>query len=135
MWWDEFKVQLNFAFTAYARSEGRNIHSENMKLCILTKKINDDFLSRTKVSILTHMMSVTMTMTYLQALATFRQAVNQKHLPGTNEVYVASTRRHEDVVDEDPTAVAATEDVMDAVVEVVTITGKILNIHKVTLSV
>ena len=33
---------------------------------------------------LTHMTSVPMAMTYLQALATFRQAVNQKHPPYTN---------------------------------------------------
>ena len=85
MWWDEFEVQLNFAFTAYARSEGRDIHSENMKLRILTKKINADLLSHTKASILTHMTSVPKTMAYLQALPTFRQAVNQKHPPGTNK--------------------------------------------------
>lgn len=38
MWWDEFEMQLNFAFTAYARSEGRYIYSENMKLRVLKKK-------------------------------------------------------------------------------------------------
>ena len=84
MWWDEFEAQLNFAFTAYARSEGRDIHSENMELRILTKKVNADFLSHTKASILTHMTSVPMTMTYFQALSTFRQKINQKHPPGTN---------------------------------------------------
>ena len=55
-----------------------------MKLRILTKKVNADFLSHTKASIMTHMTSIPMSMTYVQALATFRQAVNRKHPPGTN---------------------------------------------------
>ena len=89
MWWDEFEKQLNFAFTAYAKSEGQDIYSESMKLRILTKKVNADFLSHTNASILTHMTAIPMNMTYIQALATFRQMVNKKHPPGT----VRSTRR------------------------------------------
>ena len=89
MWWDEFEKQLNFAFTAYAKSEGRDIYSESMKLRILTKKVNADFLSHTNASILTHMTAIPMMMTYVQALATFRQMVNKKHPPGT----IKSTRR------------------------------------------
>ena len=81
MWWDEFEVQLNFAFTAYARSEGRDIYSESMKLRILTKKVNADFLSHTKASIMTHMTSVPMNMTYVQALATFvKRSTKSIHL-------------------------------------------------------
>ena len=83
MWWDEFE-QLNFAFTAYTRSKGHVIYSENTKLRILTKKVNADFLSHTKSSTLTHTTLVPTTMMFIQALAPFRQAVNQKHLPGTN---------------------------------------------------
>ena len=50
------------------------------------------------------------------------------------EVCVASTRCHEDVANEDSTALAVTEDAMSAVVEAVTTAEKMLNIHKATLS-
>ena len=82
MWWDDFEKQLNFVFIAYAKSEGRDIYSEGMKLRILTKKVNADFLSHTKASIMTQLTAIPMIMTYIQALATFRQLVNRKNPPG-----------------------------------------------------
>ena len=60
-----------------------------MKLRILTKKVNADFLSHSKASILTHMTAVPMSMTYIQVLATFRQMVNMKNPPGTIELFDA----------------------------------------------
>ena len=89
MWWDDFEKQLNFVFIAYAKSEGRDIYSEGMKLCILTKKVNADFLLHTKASIMTQLTAIPMIMTYIQALATFRQLVNRKHPPGMTQ----NTRR------------------------------------------
>ena len=52
-----------------------------MKLRILTKKFTAYFLSNTKVSIKTQMTAIPMNMTYIQALATFRQEVNIKCPP------------------------------------------------------
>ena len=71
MWWDEFEIQLNFAFNAYAKSEGRTMHSDKMKLRILMKKVNADFLSTIKASISTAMAAIPPNMTYSQAIATF----------------------------------------------------------------
>ena len=81
MGWDEFEVQLNFTFMKYTRSKERDVYLNNTKLCILTKHVNAGFLSYTKPSIMTHMTSIPTNMTYIQALATFRQAINRKKLP------------------------------------------------------
>ena len=81
MWWEQFEIDLDFAFNAYSRAEGHDIHSENMKLRILTKKVTADFLGMTKASIMTQMTAIPMNMTYIQALATFRQEVNRKFPP------------------------------------------------------
>ena len=91
MWWDQFEIDLDFAFNAYSRSEGRDIHSQSMKLRILTKKVNVDFLATTKAAIMTQMITIPMGMTYIQALATFRQEVNHKFAP--NMPSGRSTRR------------------------------------------
>ena len=55
MWWEEFERQLSYAFTTYTRKEGCNVHSEEMKLRILTKKINADFLGHIKAAIMVEM--------------------------------------------------------------------------------
>lgn len=81
------KFNSTFVFNAYTKLEGRDIHYENMKLRILTKKVNADFLSHSNVSILTHMTTVPMTMKYIQALVTFRQMFNTKHPPGKMELF------------------------------------------------
>ena len=81
MWWEQFEIELDFAFNAYSRSEGRDMHSESMKLRILTKKVNADFLATSKAAIMTQMTAIPMNMTYIQALATFRQEVNRKFPP------------------------------------------------------
>ena len=81
MWWEQFEIELDFAFNAYSRSEGRDMHSESMRLRILTKKVNADFLATSKAAIMTQMTAIPMNMTYIQALATFRQEVNRKFPP------------------------------------------------------
>ena len=77
----KFDIDLVFAFNTYNRSKGRDIYSENIKLRILTKKFTADFLSITQVSINTQMTAILVNMTYIQALATFRQEVNIKFPP------------------------------------------------------
>ena len=44
MWLDKFESSLTTAFTVYARNEFRAVHSDAMKLRILLKKVNADFL-------------------------------------------------------------------------------------------
>ena len=51
MWWDEFEKELNWAFTTCDINEGRTVHSNEMKLRILLKKIKADFLAATKAGI------------------------------------------------------------------------------------
>ena len=53
MWWDEFHIPLNFAFAAYVRHKGRVMHSDQMKLRVLTNKIQADFLAHEKKAIST----------------------------------------------------------------------------------
>ena len=52
-----------------------------MQLYILTKKVNIDFLATMKVAIMIQMTTIPMNMTYIQALATFREEVNRKFSP------------------------------------------------------
>ena len=81
MWWDQFEIDLNFAFNAYSRKEGRDMHTDDMKLRTLNKKVTADFLSLTKSSIKIQMTAIPMNMTYIQALAAYRQEVNLKFPP------------------------------------------------------
>ena len=81
MWWEEFERQLTSAFTIYDKKEEHKVHSNEMRLCILCKKVNVDFLLHTKAAIMVEMTKTPMTMTYDQALANFRNQVNNKFSP------------------------------------------------------
>lgn len=81
MWWEEFERQLTSAFTTYDKKEGRKVHSNEMKLRILCRKVNADFLQHSKAAIMVEMTKIPMTMTYDQALANFRNQVNNKFSP------------------------------------------------------
>ena len=96
MWWDQFEIDLNFAFNAYVKKEGRHVHSEEMKLRILLKKVKADFLTSCKSTIEVALSATPMVMTYEHALSTFRHAVNAKHPP---EVGTPRTTRRVHQVD------------------------------------
>lgn len=91
MWWEEFERQLTSAFTTIDRKEQRQVHSTDMKLRILTKKVNADFLQHIKAAISLEMTRTPMTLTYEQALANFRNEVNRKFAPELGGL--ARTRR------------------------------------------
>ena len=78
MWWDLFEQNLTSAFTTYEKKENRPVHSNEMKLRTLIKKVNADFLQTIKASIKVEMTNTPMTMTYERALANFRNEVNNK---------------------------------------------------------
>ena len=78
MWWDLFERQLTSAFTTYNKKEQRDVHSDEMKLRILVKKINADFLQSVKAGIQIELTRVPLVMTYERALAAFRNEVNRK---------------------------------------------------------
>ena len=87
MWWDEFERQLTEAFLAYDKKEGRVVYSNEMKLRILIKKIGADFLASTKAGTGIELTRPIITMTYEQALSSFRNEVNRKlppNLGGSN---------------------------------------------------
>ena len=85
MFWEKFERLLNEAFQTYDRREGREVHSNDMKLRILTRKIDADFLAQTKASVGLELSKVPITLTYEEALATFRNQVNQKFPPGMTQ--------------------------------------------------
>ena len=78
MWWDEFERQLTDVFNAYNRHEGSMVHSEYQKLRIINRKVTADFLQATKASINIDLARIPITITYENALAAFRNQVNQK---------------------------------------------------------
>ena len=78
MWWAEFEKRLTRAFNAYVKHEGRIVHSDSMKIRMLVDKIKSDFLTPTKAQL---EIELSRMMTYDQALALFRNMVNQKHPP------------------------------------------------------
>ena len=81
MWWDEFKIQLNFAWNAYDKKERRQVHSEEMKLRTLQKKIKANFLTSTKAMIDVALAAVPMVTTYDHAIKSYCQVVSAKYPP------------------------------------------------------
>jgi len=81
MWWDEFERQLTYAFTIIDKKEGRQVYSDNMKLRIVTKKVQADFLTSLKAGINIELTKTPITFTYAQALSAFRNEVNRKFPP------------------------------------------------------
>ena len=81
MWWTEFEKQLTWAFGAYDSKEGRVVYSDVMRLRMLLRKVQADFLNSQKSSIDVELSKVPMTYTYSQALQCFREAVTKKFPP------------------------------------------------------
>ena len=57
------------------------VHSDEMKMHILLKKVKVDFLVSIKSSVNIELSKVPMTFTYTQALTAYRNTVNQRHPP------------------------------------------------------
>ena len=77
--WQGFEKCLTRAFNAYAKREGRIVHSDSMKIRMLIYRIKSDLLTPTKAQLEIELSRTSMMMTYDQALALFRSMVNQKH--------------------------------------------------------
>lgn len=85
MTWDKFEKDLNHAFAVVDRHEGREVYSDARKLRLLLDKVRGcDFLRDTISTINVSLAAVPMTMTYSQALASFRNVVNAKFPQGSN---------------------------------------------------
>lgn len=94
MWWDEFEKELEWAFNIYNLREGRTIHSNDMKLRILLKKVKADFLSATRASLNIELSKTPMDLKYEDALASFRNAVNLVHPPEIKPIQRNRVRRN-----------------------------------------
>ena len=83
MWWDEFEVRLTNAFAIVDKDAGRQVHTDEMKLRLLNKKVRADFLATMKTHIEMQMSMVPMNMTYAGALTNYRNVVNQRFPQGS----------------------------------------------------
>ena len=81
MYWEKFEQRLTHTFAVYAKVEGEQVHSQNMKLRILLNKIKADFLVHAKAGINIELTKTPMTITYEQALSNFRNEVNRRSRP------------------------------------------------------
>lgn len=77
MWWDKFEQELTLAYTIFDRVEKRQVHSDQTKLRTLLKKVHADFLEATKASIDVRATDPVNPITFQQALAIFRNKVNE----------------------------------------------------------
>ena len=77
--WEQFELRIMNAFSTINKHENRVVYSDMQKLRILNRKINADFLHGTKTVINTELARVPMTMTFAHALASYRNAVLEKH--------------------------------------------------------
>ena len=63
MWWDEFEIRLTNAFAVVDKEAGRQVHTDEMKLRLLNRKVRADFLSTIKTHIEMQMTMVLMVVT------------------------------------------------------------------------
>ena len=69
MLWDEFEIMLTNEFVIVDKDAGRQIHTDESKLCLINKKLRSEFLANVKITIEIQMSATPMTMTYSYALA------------------------------------------------------------------
>ena len=92
MWWEEFETRLVTSFAVIDKHEGREVYSDTSKLRMLAKKVRTcDFLESTLSVIDLELTKEPVTLTFDQALANFRNAVNRKFPPETSAI--KKTRR------------------------------------------
>lgn len=92
MWWDEFERRLTHAYAIVDKREGRQVHSNEMKLRTLCNKLRAEFLTAQLASINTELAKQPMTYTFEQALAAVRNVVAQKHRDTPNHARNAGAR-------------------------------------------
>ena len=77
MWWDEFEIRLSNAFAIVDKDAGRKVHTDELILCLLNKKVRANFLTTMKMTIEMQMSATPITMTYSFALTNDRNTFNQ----------------------------------------------------------
>ena len=82
MCWIEFERRLCIAYQTCVKHEGREVHSDQMKLRTLLEKVTCDWLSQIKSYIKVRLYDRPMNYTFVQALQAFNTEVNIKYPPG-----------------------------------------------------
>ena len=82
--WSIFERRLKKAYAAYDKDEGREVHSDNMKLRNLQSKITAPFLQLTKGIVDGEIAKRPMVITFPTAMRMYRTAVREKFPQGTN---------------------------------------------------
>ena len=82
MWRIEFERRLCLAYQKYVKHEGREVHSDQMKLITFLEKVTCDWLGQIKSSIKLRLYNWPMTYTFARALYAFNTEVNIKHPSG-----------------------------------------------------
>ena len=82
--WSMFERTLKKAYAAYDKHEGREVHSDGMKLRSLQAKVTAPFLLLSKTMIDTEIGKRPMVMTFITALRIYRTAVREKFPQGIN---------------------------------------------------
>ena len=73
MWWIEFEIRLYLAYQTYVKHEGREVHSDQMKLRTFLEKVICDWISQIKSSIKVRLSDRPTTYTFVQALQAFKK--------------------------------------------------------------
>jgi len=95
--WSMFERTLKKAYAAYDKHEGREVHSDGMKLRSLQAKVTAPFLLLSKTMIDTEIGKRPMVMTFITALRIYRTAVREKFPQGINNAtdrgrYISESR-------------------------------------------
>ena len=87
IWWEEFETRLVTALAVVDKYESREVYSDSSKLRMLAKKVRPcDFLESTLSVIDMELTKEPVVITFDQALANFRNAVNRKFPPEASAI-------------------------------------------------
>ena len=78
MWWDRFDILLTDAFEVLDNNSGYEVHTYEMKLCILNNKVREYFLTIINTNLDMQMNMLPMNITYSSALENYRNTANQR---------------------------------------------------------
>ena len=68
IWWDRFEIHLTNAFSILDRNAGCQVHTDEMKLLLLNKKVRAYFLTIMKTNLEMQMNMVPINIAYSSAL-------------------------------------------------------------------
>ena len=82
--WSKFEKELNLAFAVMERKYGAIYNDERKLRLLMEKTTRADIISQMRTSIESQLAATPVTVTYDQAMTSFRNVVNSKAIPDTN---------------------------------------------------